>query len=157
TEALSHHNIALTFYEQHTMHREIAVACCNLGDVYLRNADYRSAQAFFRRSLRVAEQVGETPLVAFVFGNLGLLELRRGNLVEAESELKQGIALIERVNDSIHFSLWYSYLSTVLQEQGKLEEARKTLYRAMVMGRTMHITPFIGLALVTLGHMRVSQ
>jgi DNA-binding SARP family transcriptional activator/predicted ATPase len=157
TEALSQYNTALTSFEQHSINREIAVACCNMGDVYLRKADYEAAQAFFRRSLRVAEQVGETPLVAFVFGNLGLVEMRRGNLVEAENDLRQGIAIIERVNDSLHFSLWYSYLSAVLQEQGKLDEARKALYRALVMGRTGHITPFIGLALVTLGHLRISQ
>jgi tetratricopeptide (TPR) repeat protein len=128
-----------------------------MGDVYLRKADYGAAQVLFRRSLRVSEQIGESPLVAFIFGNLGLVEMRRGNLVEAENKLKQGIELTEHVNDSLHLSMWYSYLSSILLDQGKLAEASQVLYRAWKFGRTRHVPPYIGLVQMVLGEMRIAQ
>jgi tetratricopeptide (TPR) repeat protein len=157
TEALQQYTLALELYEQYDSKRDIASVCCNLGDLQLRKADYESGQAFFKRSQQVAEQIGDSPLVAFIFGNLGVIEMQQGNLVEAENEFKQGIALTERVNDSLHFSMWYAYLSSVLLDQGKIAEANPVLCRAWKFGRTMHILPYIGLAQVVLGEMRIAQ
>src|SRR5581483_3711975 len=132
-EALNHLNMALTLYEQHASQREIAIVCCNLGDVHMRKAGHSLAQAFFRRSLSIAERIGEMPLVSFIFGNLGVLDTHCGNLDEAEDEFKKGITLAERSNDPVHLSMWYAYLATVLQKQGRLPDAEAALGRALTI------------------------
>jgi tetratricopeptide (TPR) repeat protein len=157
TEALQQYTRALELHEQYGGKRDVAVVCCNLGDLQLRRADYASAQAFFKRSLRVAEQVGESPLVAFNFGNLGQVEMQRGNLIEAENELRRGIVLAEHVHDSLHISMWYAYLSSVLLDQGRIAEASHVLYRAWRLGRAKHISPYVGQAQVVLGRVRIAQ
>ncbi|HZO73749.1 MAG TPA: DUF6788 family protein [Ktedonobacteraceae bacterium] len=156
-EALTHLNMALTLFEQYDSQREIAIVCCNLGDVHMRKAEHSLAQAFFRRSLSIAERIGEMPLVSFIFGNLGVLDTHCGNLDEAEDEFKKGITLAERSNDPVHLSMWYAYLATVLQKQGRLPDAEAALGRALTIGRTIHIAPYKGLALVTLGSIRITQ
>src|SRR5450755_4135234 len=155
--ALIHLNMALALFEQYDCQREIAIVCCDLGDLYSRKADYSQAQATLRRSLSLAERIGELPLVSFVYGNLGILDIRTGNLDEAEAEFRRSIMLAGHVDDPASVSLWHIYLASVLQEQGRLSESGGILLRALIIARSIHFAPYIGLALVTLGSMRINQ
>lgn len=156
-EALEHLNMALALYEQYDREREIAIVCCNLGDLHLRKADYKTAQAFLRRSLHLAERIGERQLVGVVTSNLGVLAIRSGDPVEAETLFKKSLVLAEQTNDRLGMSLWNTVLATALQDQGQLDEARSHLYQALAISRSIHITPCIGFALVALGNMRLVQ
>lgn len=156
--AVSHLNTSLALYEQYDRQREIASVCCNLGDIYLRKAEYSLAQSSLRRSLNIAEQlVGEIPLASVVRGNLGVLAMRLGELTEAENWFKQSIELAKHVNDPVYASIFRAYLSFALQEQGKFVEARRSTYCSLHAGRSMHIVPCIGLALVASGFMYTTQ
>ncbi|MFL5661165.1 MAG: hypothetical protein ACJ8BW_07410, partial [Ktedonobacteraceae bacterium] len=112
---------------------------------------------FLRRSLGIAERIGELPLVCVVFGNMGVQALRTGDLAEAENRFKQGLSLAEQINEPVHISLLYTYLSLVSQDQGKLQETGKCLLKALSISRSMAIAPCIGFALIVLGSMRLAQ
>jgi len=157
TKALDHLSTALAIFEQYDRHREIAIVCCNIGDLYLRKTEYTLAQAALRRSLSVAERIGDVPIMSVDYGNLGVITSRFGNLPEAENLYKRCLALTEQMNDPVYISLWNSYLSQVIWNQGKFDEARSTLCRAFKIGRTTNFTPCIGFALVTLGNLRTCQ
>lgn len=157
TEALTHLNAALTSYEQHDRQREIAIVCCNLGDVYLRRAEHILAQSALRRSLSLAEKIGEIPLISVIFGNLGVLSMRNGNLIEAEDWFRQSLVLAERMNNPVYMSLWNAALATVLQDRSKFSEAAKHLAQGLSLGRSTRISPRIGFALVSLGDMRIAE
>jgi predicted ATPase/DNA-binding SARP family transcriptional activator len=157
SEALSYLNMALSLYEQYDRHREIAIVCCNLGDLYLRKADYIQAQAVLRRSLNLTERVGDIPSLCIVIGNISILDARTANLAEAENECRHAITLAENVNDTSLVSNWCSYLATYLQEQNRLSEAKVVLCRALRISSSMRITPYMGIALVALGSMRIYQ
>ena len=156
-EALDHLNVALTLYEQHASEREIAIVCCNLGDVHMRKAEHSLAQAFFRRSLNIAERIGEMPLISITFGNLGVLSARIGDIEEAEIWFRKGLVLAERINDVVAISILHIYLAIILQEQARYEEVKGSLLKAISIGRSMHITPCIGFALVVLGNIRIAR
>jgi tetratricopeptide (TPR) repeat protein len=155
SDAVTHFQTALTHFEQYDCQREIAIACCNIGDAYLRKADYSQARAVLRRSLTSAERMGDIRVVSYVFGNLGVLNIRTGNL--AEAEFRRGITLAERIDDSIMVSILHTYLGIVLQEQGKFPHAKATLSRALAIGRAMHMAPCMGFALIAIGGMRIAQ
>ncbi|HCI78748.1 MAG TPA: hypothetical protein DHW02_03575, partial [Ktedonobacter sp.] len=156
-DALSHFNIALPMFEQYERQREIAIASCNVGDVYLRRADYEEAQIILRRSLNIAERIGETPLVSFVKGNVGIAHLRYGNLTDARNGFQQAISIAERIHEQPPLSLWSSYLTTVLQDRGQLPDAMDAAQRAIRVGRSMGFAPYIGLALIAAGNLRIAQ
>jgi tetratricopeptide (TPR) repeat protein len=155
--ALSHFNMALALFEQYNRQREITHVSCNLGDLYLRKAEYTQANAVLRLARNLAERMGDNPNLCFIVGNIGILDARTASLIEAENEYKHAIALAENVNELAAVSLWCSYLSTLLQEQSRLDEAKTVLYRALKIGRDTHITPYIGIALVALGSLRINQ
>jgi predicted ATPase len=157
SEALSHFNMALAIFEQNERQREITHTCCNLGDLYLRKADYTQANAVLRRAFNLAERIGDNPNLCFIVGNIGILDARITNPVEAENEYRRAISLAENMNDLATISLWCSYLSALLQEQNRFDEAKTVLYRALKIGRGTRITPYIGIALVALGCLRINQ
>ena len=156
-ETSAHLHRALTLFEQYGSQREIAIVCCNLGDLHLKKTEHDLALAFFRRSLSIAEHIGEIPLIAVIFYNLGTLEARCGDQGRAEDEFKKGIALAERAGDTIDMSIGYAYLAMQLQKQGRLTDAESALRRSLAISRTMHIAPCTGLALMTLGSLRIAQ
>jgi tetratricopeptide (TPR) repeat protein len=157
TEALNYMNSALSVFEQYDRQREIANVSCNLGDIYLRKAEHELAYAAFRRSIHIAERIGDVPLMAVVFCNLGVLAARSGNLVQAEELFNQGIKLAERINDRIYISVLHIYLAITLQDQGKCSEARKSILYALSISRSMNNTPYVGFALVVIGNMHIMQ
>jgi len=152
-----HWNTALLIFERYDCQREIAILCCDLGDLYIKRSDYARAQAAFGRSRDLAERVGDIPLLSVVLGNMGILAARTGFLVEAESWYRQSLVLAEKANVPAYVSTWQIYLASVLLDQGKLAEARACLHDALATSRRVRNTPCIGLALVILGQMRVAQ
>jgi tetratricopeptide (TPR) repeat protein len=155
--AASHLQTALIIFEQEDHLREIAIVSGNLGDLYLRQDDYEQAQASFRRSLNIAERMGDLPIACVNYGNLGVLAGRLGNLVDAEHLLRRALALAERVGDPVYHCLWLAYLAFFLQEAGKDEEARGCILRALTLSRAKALAVCAGFALVTLGQMRLAQ
>ncbi len=157
TEGLAHLNTALNILEEHAQKREVGHVCCNIGYIHLQKAEYERAQVFFRRSLALAEQVGDTPLTSVVYSNLAILAARTGKLVEAENWFRRGLVLAEQINDQVYVSMWNACLSDVLRQQGKLSEAQVCICHAIMLGRTLGNIPCTGLALVAAGNLRIAQ
>ncbi|MBV9690426.1 MAG: AAA family ATPase [Ktedonobacteraceae bacterium] len=157
TKALAHLTAALTTYEQYDRQREMAIVYCNIGDLYLRTAEYVLAQDALHHALHIAEKTGEMPLVAVTLTNLGVSATRTGNLPQAQEWLKRGLALAEHMNNPIYMSLLYTWSAHVLQEQGRLAEAALRIHQALTTSRAMRVVPHIGFALLALGSLRVTQ
>ena len=158
-EALSHLNTALALYERHDRQREIAHVCNNIGYVHLKQGHYPLARNFLQRAFTLAERIGDIPLMSVVLHNMGELALlSSGNgLEEAELYYRRGLALAEQINDREYLSLWNADLAIVLLKCGKIENARECVGRALTIARTMHNIPCTGLALISLGNLRIAQ
>jgi serine/threonine protein kinase/tetratricopeptide (TPR) repeat protein len=157
TNALSYMNAALKIYEQYQCQREIAIVCCNLGDVYMRKAEHVQAKTFCLRSLSIAQRMGEIPSICISVVNLGSLAARSGNLAEAENLFKKGLSIAVQINDPVCLNQGNTALATTLRDQGRLTEAEYHLYRAICVGRKVSNIPCIGFALVELGNLRIAQ
>jgi tetratricopeptide (TPR) repeat protein len=155
--ALNHLNTALAIFELYDRKLEVAIVCVNTGDVYLREGEHMLAQAALRRSLSIAERIGEAAIMSATLGNLGILAARFGDLPEAEVCYKRALVLAEQVNDPVYISLLQSYQALILQDQGKMNEAKLSLRRALTISRAMNLITCIGIALVALGQLRIAQ
>jgi tetratricopeptide (TPR) repeat protein len=156
-EALEHQNRALAIYERYDRQREIAHVSNNIGFLHLKKAEYTLAESFLHRSFSLAERTGDVPLISVVFHNLGELSAASGDLQEAETLYKKSLLLAEQVEDREYVSLWNSDLAGVLLAEGKLVDAQLCVGRALITARAIHNAPCLGLALVTLGNLRISQ
>jgi len=157
TESLSHSDMALALLEQYDHKREMAHVSCNVGYIHLQQGAYDLAHTFLRRSLILAEEIGDVPLSAVVISNLGTLAARTNDLTEAESLLRRALSIVEQVDDHVYKSMWNVELASVLQERGQLDAARECIGRALTIGRAMHNAPCLGLALTGLARLRLAQ
>ncbi|GCF06911.1 DUF6788 family protein [Dictyobacter arantiisoli] len=156
-EALPYLNKALAIAEQHSSKKEIAIINCNIGDIYIRTAEYSRAQAALRRSYSLAESINDKLVEVINLFNMGLIYIRTGNLKEAVDEVTKAITISEIIKDKSSISLFYAYLAYALLEQGQDSDAKTALYNSLNIGRKTHVSIYIGNALVTLGYMRFIQ
>jgi predicted ATPase len=156
-EALEHQNRALAIYERYDRQREIAHVSNNIGYLYLKRTEYTLAQSFLHRSFSLAERIGDVPLMSVVFHNLGELAASSGDVQDAETLYKKSLLLAEQVQDREYMSLWNSDLAMVFLAQGKLVDAAVCVGRALTTGRAIRNSPCLGLALVALGNLRLTQ
>ncbi|WP_161982008.1 serine/threonine-protein kinase [Dictyobacter alpinus] len=156
-EGLEHMRTAFDIFQQHDCKRKMAIVDCNMGDVYLKRAEYAQAMQVFRRALIEAQNIQEIPLSTFISCNLGLVAARCGNLSDAEIEIKQAMKSLGRFDDVLAKVWIYTYLALVLADQGKLSEAQKMLCISLKLARLLRIPPYIGPTLITLGYIRLMQ
>jgi len=155
-ETEEHLHIALSTFERYDCQREMATVCCNLGDMYMRQAKYSLAQTILERAIAITERIGDRPNLTVALANAGILALRQYDVVGAEVLVSRALTLAEQIDDPIYRSLLHSYLSIAQQECGMLQEAKASLCAALKIGRAIHSTPCIAFALVTLAQYRFS-
>src|SRR5450755_869089 len=156
-DGLRHMNIALTIYEQSDLVSDMNRVCNNLGAAYIVKSEQSAARTYLRRSLELAERIGDLPSMTTSMGNLGDVAQRSGDLLESEEWFKRSIALAERINDREGISWCSVELAKVQQDLGKLDDARSSLLRAISIGRAIKSLRCIRYALVGLGNLRITE
>jgi len=156
-ETTAYFDTALQLFEQHDSQREIAITCCNLGDVHLHKADHHAAEQCLLRALEIAERIGETALLCFITGNLGLLALRTGKLAESEEWYRRGLKNAEQIDDLYSMCVLYSSLVFTLHEQGKSREVADCFRRAFSLNRGMGVPSCTAAIWAALGYVRLSS
>jgi tetratricopeptide (TPR) repeat protein len=99
-----------------------------LGSVALRRGEVVEAERLYRRSLEIAERVGDQPGMGSTYHQLGLLAQRRGEVVEAERLYRLSLEIAERVGVQQGMASIYHQLGMLAQDRGDVAEAEQ-LYR----------------------------
>ncbi len=148
-EALAEWLKARAMHERYQQIRELAIVCCNLGDLYTRHASYEQATEVLQQALDLAQRMDYTALIGFTIGNLAVIDLRQDRLSMAAARLAQALEWAERCNDRPSISFWSSYAGQVALAQGQREQARTYVVRALLYARQCHVEPYVAIALVT--------
>ncbi|HTK08250.1 MAG TPA: DUF6788 family protein, partial [Ktedonobacteraceae bacterium] len=100
-DSLGHLNIALSLFKQCDHKRRMAHAYCDLGHIHLKVGDYKISRDFLQRSLVLAEQLGDEPLMGVIFWNQAELAAApdQPDLEEAALLYRRAISYQERLND----------------------------------------------------------
>src|SRR6266487_543732 len=156
-DGLRHMHIALAIYEQSELVSDMTRVCNNLGAAYSVKSEQSAARTYLRRSLELAERIGDLPSMTTSMGNLGDVAQRSGDLLESEEWFKRSITLAERINDREGISWCSVELAKLQQDLDKLEDARETLLRAINIGRAIKSLRCVRYALVGVGNLRITE
>ncbi len=148
---------ALAVYEQYHCRREIGLVWCNLGDVYIRKADYSAAEAVSRSALEIAEQIGEIPTASIVTINFGMVAARSGKLVEAKALFQRALVLAEQVNDYAQISLASTYLALIMHDMGDMKQARRYIRQALTVNKQLKVSSCVGPTLIACASLRLAR
>ncbi len=155
-EAVEQWNAALAIFEHFACIREIAHVCCDLGDLYLKEAKYTAAHAVLTRARDLAERTNDLSLLSVIYGNLGNAAVRSGNILDAEEYLQRATLFAEQAHEPLYESILASYHTRILLAQGTIVEARMRITHAVRLSRRLNNLPCLALALVTLAGLHVS-
>jgi tetratricopeptide (TPR) repeat protein len=103
--------------------RRVAITCHQLGMAVGYQGRLDEAQAWYRRSLAIKEDLGDTLSMASTCHQLGLVAQQRGRLDEAEAWYRKSLAISEQFGNRPGMSSTYHQLGGVAQERGRLDEA----------------------------------
>lgn len=156
-EAVQFIEQALPIFERGALQREIAIATGNLGDLYLKRADYQLAEEAIQRAIAFAEQMGDRSLKTVCLANYGILAFRLTHYHEAESRYRQALHLAQQIEDFFYMRLCYGYLAQALLAQQKWRDAQPLLLTLFRESRSFHDDTCLGLGRLMLGFLRLTQ
>lgn len=114
-----------------------------LGNTFEMTGDYLNMLSSYQHSLDIAEQIGNTPLIAKVNVNLALFYKQEGEFDQAQQVMQQVQELYKRSGDSIQSAYISSYLADLAFRQHQDALALQYAWRALEAARSIHDEPMI--------------
>jgi non-specific serine/threonine protein kinase len=81
-----------------------AMAFQSLGDTLAFQGDYTAAQEYMTRSLKLLQNLGDRPRIAWIHNRLGWLAREQGDAITARSQLEESIALSRELGDKANLA-----------------------------------------------------
>ncbi len=125
--AEQHSNIALRYFQEHTMLVPLANTCINLGYIYNELKDTDKSFAAYNRALTVFKNLMTQQELDASYYNLGLLGRNYGNLNSYRKIYEENLGMANRLN-STSLSLVYSSLGVLCLKQNDIDKAEKYIY-----------------------------
>lgn len=111
-----------------------SAALINLGLLHLRTGEWRAAETYLERALRIEEQIGGTKSAGlrWPLNGLGMVKLRLGDLDEADRLLTRARRIQEETLGPRHPAVANNIanLASVAEARGELDEAERLLREA---------------------------
>jgi tetratricopeptide (TPR) repeat protein len=156
-QALEHQQQARAIFEQHGYLREASSILCDIGNVYLQQAEHASADTYFQQCLQVTERIGDTGIQCMAWCNRGIVAQREGRSGEARTYSERALALAQAAQDPVYEIMVRSLLATLLVDSTHLDEARAQLTVICTLARHLRNRPCTGMAFVTLASYHLGQ
>lgn len=109
----------------------LAVTYHELGMVEQGRGDMNAAEDWYRKSLEVAETLGNRRGMAASYHHLGMVELVRGKLDEAEVWCRKSLDIYRSLGDQPNLAYGYHHLGIIEMERGDLDTAEVWYRRSL--------------------------
>lgn len=109
-----------------------------IGDVYLLEENFDSAQALYQRSLKIARDRGVKSFEAGVLHRLGNAYLLDGKLDQAEELLLYSVGLCEKSNFLDELSKTHGHLAELYEQKGNIQKAYFHQSKFLDLNKQLH-------------------
>jgi putative nucleotidyltransferase with HDIG domain len=134
-EALQRYRSALLHLERVGSVRGRISSLNNLGMLHVDLQHLEQADEYFRRALRICEEVGDVVHAGVVHINRAELFLARGELDRARASCDEGFEIFSRLDDERRQAEALKFYGVIYRESGKLHLATIHLQRAVEIAR----------------------
>jgi len=128
-----------------------------LGALAQRRGASKDAEALYRQSLAIAEELGNASGVASAQHQLGILAQLRGDLDEAEHRYRQSLAIAEQLGDIARVASAQHQLGMLAQLRGDLDEAEHRYRQSLAIAEQIGDQSGIAAGLGQLGVLAQSR
>lgn len=117
SEALKYYQLAADTYEEHYVLANMASAYSNIGNCYIKLADYDKAETFLQKSLELRIKFASPDDISISYYNLAIVFKERKDFSKAESHLLKSKEILERIGNK-------PYIAEVNDRLAELEQLR---------------------------------
>jgi predicted ATPase len=121
------------------------------------SGDLETAGAFYSRSLEVARELGDEPLVAWIQLRLAMVDSVRGDPLAARRQLEESLRLSRAVGDQRTTAVALHYLGEVERDLGNTHRAKRLLVESVELLRTHGTAARLGATLHSLGDVLLDE
>lgn len=114
-------------------HGAVARAFQILGNVATEQGDLDRAEACYRRSLAVWEQLDDQQGIASVWNGMGLVAAERGETARAEEYHRRSLAIRERIGNPFGVGASWNNLGNLAYDRGEYAEAAACYQRSLAI------------------------
>jgi putative nucleotidyltransferase with HDIG domain len=130
-EALAHYQRSLAAFESSGDERGCAIAYHNLGMVSADRELWDDADHYFRRTLEIAEAIGDVHLQGLGLLNHAEVHVARERFEQARSNAESALAIFDRLGSRLDKADAYKVIGRVYRETGRLALAESRLRAAL--------------------------
>ncbi len=134
--------------EQHKVSYELEIVYYEIGGVYSKNEDKKTAYAYIYKGLALGKQLNDTMGLADGHNRIGIMLDRDGKLDSSMYHYNISYALNKSINNYGAMSYSLENIATVLSQQNKFEQAIEYLKQALVIRK--EIDDKYGVAIATI-------
>ncbi len=107
----------------------------NLAHIYMKKKEPDKAIEYFKKSVEIAERIGNKRRAGELMLNLGMAYAMIGNLENAKKYLDEGLELAKQTGNKFWEAMGYRYVGHYNVITGNLEEGRNYLWKSYKMFR----------------------
>jgi signal transduction histidine kinase len=128
-----------------------------LGAKYLSTGDFKNAETFFLKSLKISEEIPFYPIIIQNYSNLGSIALIQGKYPEALAYYQKSIRVAEKSKLPQKAAMAYGNMGVIYSEQKKYDLALKHFGDALNMHTLAKYEQGISSSLANLGNVYFNQ
>ncbi len=145
---------ALKAAQKGTDRKVISSILNNLGEVALREGDYKGARKYLEQSLDLAQAVGDEKLiVSMILNNLGNVACQQGNHTAARSYYQQSLDIARALGHRHLIAKILNELGEMARLEGHYQVARRFFEQSLDLAQTLGYRRLISGNLLHLGNM----
>lgn len=142
--------VAVTWFEEMKDETGIAKVYGNLGNLYLRQGDYKKAIDYFDRSIRMSDRNNEK-VRANIVSSLGLAHMNLGNYKEGIETQEAHLAIAERNKDKLGMATLYTNTGIVYFESGDYNAAMTSYEKGLKLSEELGNKFLMSIAIGSMG------
>ena len=112
-----------------------------IGTIALLEGRLDDAEEWYRQSLAIKEQLGDTEGRATIYCQLGVIARDRGRLHDAEAWYHKALIILEKLGDKILIAKAYNALGAITYLQARLDEAEDWYSKAFTINEEIGNKP----------------
>ena len=129
----------------------ISVIYNQVGNTAFLRGRLDEAEEWYRKSLTIKEELGDTPGMAVTYHQLGVTLQRRGRLDDAEDWYRKSLTIEEDLGDRPHMAVTYHQLGMTAEHRGRLDDAEEWYRKALTIKEELGDRPGMAVTYHQLG------
>ena len=142
-EAIKNHLKVLELAKETNSKEMFSSAYGNLGIVYMKKSDYKSADNYFNKAIQYIDEKTDKKRLSILYQNIGVNARSMGNSEKGVLYYKMSLKLYKETNDLMGLGFIYFNLASCLQDLGDLTDAQFYVDSGLVIAKNTKALPLM--------------